>query len=84
MPLPPPRERTPAERLMGFPRHAIVYVLVNAGLTTLNFTRNPDHLWFYWPLAGWGLGLLLHFVMMVIRIRSSKSIKRNHHSHELL
>jgi len=23
---------------------------------------SPDHLWFYWPMLGWGLGLTIHAV----------------------
>ena len=35
-------------------------MIVNAGLTTMNLVRNPNRLWFYWPLIGWGAGLVLH------------------------
>ncbi|WP_417847573.1 2TM domain-containing protein [Thalassoglobus sp.] len=52
--------RTPQVRIQKLRTHCIVYIAVNSGLTALNLIRNPDHLWFYWPLAGWGAGLLLH------------------------
>jgi len=45
---------------LGFYIHLIAYVLVNAALTTVNLVTNPEHLWFQWPLIGWGAGLLLH------------------------
>lgn len=48
------------ERLVGLGIHSTVFLVVNAGLTTLNLVRRPDKLWFYWPLCGWGLGLVLH------------------------
>lgn len=48
------------ERKLGFYRHLIVYVVVNVLLTTIDLLTTPDKLWFYWPLAGWGLGLALH------------------------
>ena len=35
-------------------------MIVNAGLTIMNLVRNPTRLWFYWPLIGWGAGLVLH------------------------
>ena len=48
------------EKKIGFMIHAGVYVLVNAGLITLNLTRSPDKYWFIWPLGGWGIGLAFH------------------------
>lgn len=54
------QNRTPGERWVRLYTHLAIFVLVNAGLTTLNLVRRPDNLWFYWPLGGWGLGLLLH------------------------
>ncbi len=48
------------EKRMGFMIHAGVYVLVNAGLITLNLIRSPDNYWFIWPLGGWGIGLAGH------------------------
>ncbi|QDU07444.1 2TM domain-containing protein [Gimesia aquarii] len=50
------------EKRIGFMIHAGVYVLVNAGLITLNLMRSPDNLWFIWPLGGWGLGVLFHAI----------------------
>ena len=26
----------------------------------LNMMTSPDELWFYWPLLGWGIGVLFH------------------------
>ena len=40
--------------------HLAVFVVVNAGLTTLNLVKTPDKLWFQWVLMGWGAGVLLH------------------------
>lgn len=45
---------------IGLYIHLAVYVLVNAGLIAINLTTSPDHLWFQWPLAGWGVGILFH------------------------
>ncbi len=50
-----------AQNLQGFYIHLIVYVVVNAGLFALNaITRGNGGWWFYWPLAAWGIGLLVH------------------------
>lgn len=54
------RLRTPRERRVRLYTHLVVFVIVNAGLTTLNLVRRPEKLWFYWPLLGWGAGVALH------------------------
>ena len=43
----------------GFKIHLLAYVIVNAGLAIINF-MNPNTIWFYWVLIGWGIGLLAH------------------------
>lgn len=43
----------------GFKRHMIVFGVVNAGLAALNLLTQPQHLWFVYPLAGWGLALAI-------------------------
>lgn len=40
--------------------HLAVYILVNGFLIYINLTTSPGYYWFIWPLAGWGIGLLLH------------------------
>ncbi|HET9672994.1 MAG TPA: 2TM domain-containing protein [Actinomycetota bacterium] len=51
-----------AEELQGFYTHLLVYLVVNAGLFAINLlTKGGDGgWWFYWPLAGWGIGLVIH------------------------
>ena len=44
---------------MGFFSHALVYVVVNAGLLALNVFQGGS-LWSLWPMAGWGVGLAAH------------------------
>ena len=63
--------RTPRERRIGLYTHLVIFVVVNAGLTTLNLVRRPDKLWFYWPLLGWGAGVALH-AWIVYRRRDSQ------------
>ncbi|MDR1554072.1 MAG: 2TM domain-containing protein [Prevotellaceae bacterium] len=56
--------RARAERrvdaLSGFYSHLLTYCLVNAGLFLINYLSSPHHLWFFYPLFGWGTGLLFH------------------------
>lgn len=40
--------------------HVTVYVIVNVLLFLINIVTTPHSLWFYWPLIGWGIGLLIH------------------------
>jgi hypothetical protein len=44
----------------GFYRHAMIYVMVNAGLAAVNLITSPGYLWFLWALCGWGVGLAAH------------------------
>lgn len=51
-----------AEMLQGYYIHLLVYAVINAGLFVINLLTKGDSggWWFYWPLAGWGVGLLVH------------------------
>lgn len=44
----------------GFLIHLTAYAAVNVMLVGINLVTNPDKLWFYWPLMGWGIGILAH------------------------
>jgi hypothetical protein len=44
----------------GFMIHAAAYLGVNALLIIINLAATPGKYWFYWPLLGWGLGLVGH------------------------
>ncbi len=47
----------------GFITHAVIYVLINIGLIAINlYADQGSVIWFYWPLAGWGFGLVMHFI----------------------
>ncbi|HEX6398906.1 MAG TPA: 2TM domain-containing protein, partial [Actinomycetota bacterium] len=51
-----------AEELQGFYTHLVVYLVVNTGLFLINLLSRGEGggWWFFWPLAGWGIGLLIH------------------------
>jgi hypothetical protein len=61
-------ENTPAyraakrhvERKIGFFIHLAVYLTVNTGLILFNLFIVPERIWAFWPLTGWGIGLLFH------------------------
>ena len=45
-----------------FYQHLMSYVTVNFFLLALNLLTSPTHLWFYFPMLGWGIGLMFHYV----------------------
>lgn len=47
-------------RLRNFYQHLVVFAVVNTGLAAINLIASPARLWFYWPLLGWGVWLVLH------------------------
>jgi hypothetical protein len=56
------RAKKRVEALRGFYVHLTVYVIVNLFLFLLNIFASPGSLWFYWPLLGWGIAIVLHAV----------------------
>jgi len=54
------KARKRVEEIKGFYSHLLTYVLVNVALLVLNLITSPESLWFYWPLFGWGVGVLAH------------------------
>ena len=54
------RAKKRLEAKQGFYVHAVTYVAVMVMLAIINLTTSPDYLWFLWPLAGWGIGLLFN------------------------
>ena len=52
------KERVEAQK--GFYVHLTVYVIVNIGLFLINMLASPGSLWFFWPLMGWGIAIVLH------------------------
>jgi hypothetical protein len=51
----------------GFVIHLGIFVVVVAALTALNLYRSPQHIWFIWVLAGWGIGLAAHDLILLLQ-----------------
>jgi len=47
-------------RNLGFKIHFAAYAAVNLLLLVVNLLTTPHHLWFFWPLIGWGIGIVAH------------------------
>ena len=37
-----------------------IAVVVNCALVAINLLTSPHSLWFFWPLLGWGIGIVAH------------------------
>jgi 2TM domain len=56
------RARRRARQIRAFYLHAAVFVAVNILLHVINFVAASKVYWAFWPLFGWGIGLLAHGV----------------------
>lgn len=54
------RAKKRVEEIKGFYGNLTAYIVVNLGLMILNIVTSPEYLWFFWPLLGWGIGVLFH------------------------
>jgi len=54
------RAKRRVAQIKGFYIHASIFVPVNVLLIGINLWTSPDHIWFVWPLLGWGIGLVAH------------------------
>ncbi len=53
-------------RLKALIIHFKIYLIINIGLILLNLFTLPQHIWFYWPLLGWGGGVIMHSIFGVL------------------
>lgn len=54
------RAKERVEEKVGFLSHLAAYVIINAFLLFLDYRDNKTIDWAYWPLIGWGIGMLFH------------------------
>jgi hypothetical protein len=50
------------KELKGFYGNLTSYCLVIPFLAILNIITDASHLWFFWPMLGWGIGIVAHGV----------------------
>lgn len=46
--------------LKDFYSHLASYMIVHIFFVALNLFLSPEHLWFFYSLGGWGIGLAIH------------------------
>ena len=54
---------------LSFLLHLAAYVAVNVLLVVINLLTTPEHLWFYWPMLGWGIGVLFHGLVALVAVK---------------
>ncbi len=54
------RAQKRVEDLKGFYGNLTSYIVVNLGLLAINLVSDSSHLWFFYPLIGWGIGVAIH------------------------
>jgi hypothetical protein len=70
------RER--AKALQGVYVHLFVFAVVNGALFLINWaTRGPQgDWWFYWPLIGWGVAVVIHLATTFLPVFSPEWVER--------
>ena len=64
--------RKRVEEKKGFFTHLAVYVVVNIVLVIIwAFPSGGGYPWFLWPLGGWAIGILFHFLLVFFFSRTS-------------
>ncbi len=48
------------DEIKGFYGNLISYIIFNGFFLILNLITSPNELWFFWPLIGWGIGVVFH------------------------
>jgi hypothetical protein len=68
--------RLRAERKVLFYKHLLLYLAANFFLALADFVFWPGLLWFFWPLAGWGLALGAHGSFVALKDRPGRKPKK--------
>lgn len=78
------KARKKVEAKKGFYSHLVSYAAVGLFFLVLNFlTYNESGTWwFFYPMAGWGIGLFIHY-FMVFGIPGSKALSQDWEDEEL-
>jgi len=63
--------RKRVEEKKGFYIHFAVYIVVNIMLIIIWSVTGAGFPWFVFPLGGWGIGILFHFLGIFVFSRSS-------------
>lgn len=53
-------KRDRAKAKVEFRMHVFAFIAVIVLLAIINLLTSPKHLWFIWPMLGWGIGIVAH------------------------
>ena len=51
-----------AHKRVEFRTHLLVYFIVNGALWSIWWFTGQGYAWPVWPMAGWGIGVLFHYL----------------------
>ncbi|MDI9309672.1 MAG: 2TM domain-containing protein [Limnohabitans sp.] len=54
------RAKKRVDEIKGFYGHLTSYICVMLFFVFINLKYSPEHIWFFWPMSGWGIGLFFH------------------------
>jgi hypothetical protein len=54
------RAKKKVENIKGFYANILSYIIVIPFLAIINLKFSPEFHWFWFPAAGWGIGLIFH------------------------
>jgi 2TM domain-containing protein len=58
------RARKRVQAVRGFYIHLAIYLVVNLFLFAINMLSNSESIWFYWPLLGWGIAVVINGLLV--------------------
>lgn len=58
-----------ADDIVGFFVHAMVYVVVNAGIWAIDLVTGGGIEWAYWTTIPWGIGLVIHGLVLLFELK---------------
>ena len=70
------KAREKVEEKKGFYTHFIVYIVVNILLIIIWAATGAGFPWFIFPLGGWGIGVLFHFLGVFVFSRQTSWERR--------
>jgi class 3 adenylate cyclase len=65
-----------AKAWTGFWPHLTSFAMVNGALFVLWLSTGAGHPWFYYPLGGWGIGLISHWATIKAKERERRDVER--------
>jgi hypothetical protein len=51
-----------------FKIHLTAYLVINGALLAANLLFTPGKYWVVWPILGWGIGVVSHYIKAIHRI----------------